>query len=123
MTISTSKKVAAANAKPTKTKSSSKRSKKNQISKHSPLPSSSRSECSQSSRRVSVPDVDKETDGVSSVLDVDVDSDHNMEGSDDDIVEGSEGTRGTTENPIEMIGKSEDEEDEDAQLGKGYLRD
>jgi hypothetical protein len=69
---------------------------------------------SQSSTRVSASNSDEELDPVSSILDVD--SDHVMEPSDDE-----EGTRGTSENPIEMIDEWEDDEDAEAELRKTYL--
>ena len=111
MTNSTPKKVASARAKP---KSSSRMSKKNQrVTKNSSCQASvtsSHLNCSQSLRHISVSNEDKELECVSSILEVD--SDHIMDCSDDEVM------IGTTDNPIEMI---IDEEDEDVELRKAYL--
>src|SRR6266852_9587383 len=103
MVPSTSKKVATARARPMRTKKRS--MKAQQLSTNS----QSGALHSQSSMHVSASNSDEELDPVSSILDVN--SNHIMEPSDD-----TESTRGTSENPIEMIDEWEDKEDTEAEL-------
>jgi hypothetical protein len=116
MALSTSKKVTAARAKPTTTKSTSKSLKKNkQIMKNSQSQASvASSSHSQTTRHISVSDEDKEPTHIGGVLDVN--NDIIMEPSD-----GKEHMIGTKNNPTEKSNNSEDEEgeeDEEAELHK-----
>ena len=117
MTISTSKKVATARAKPTVTKSSEKKLNQ-QTTKNTQSQASVSSSHSQTSRHISVSDEeDEEPTHVDGILDVD--SNHIMEPSDseDDMT-------GTSKNPTEIGNMSEDEggkEDKEAELCKSQF--
>jgi hypothetical protein len=107
MTLSTSKKVAAARAKATMRKSSSTTSKKNKGTIKNSQSQVTLSSHSQMSRQVSVSEESVHNGGV-----INVDSDHIMESSD-----GEEGTTGSTKMSEDEEG-DEGEEDEEAELCK-----
>jgi hypothetical protein len=110
MTLSTSKKVATARAKPMMRKSSRTPRKNQQTTKNS-------QSHSQTSRQASVSNEDNDLEEPVHVgIVLDVNDDHIMEPSD-----GEEGTMSSTKNPTEISNESEDEvgkEDEEAELHK-----